>query len=317
MRNTKSKKSKIMLSSIICATLIICTSTPIYAEKEDTSITCTEEILTKMDSDVVSETEYEVESDEVVFINEDDADLSKSRIINGVEYTINMEETDEGVLFSVYQSDTSEVKTFLLDNNYSKLVQYSYDLNVNDNGDIEIQDEEVIDCEQTIYDIEELEDNSNELFISSAISYNSKKYAAGDYSKYYYCYGYDAKDNKYMKIGCDASYRINYYNLNTQKKDKCKSYAKHVDSCRTNYETMVRNNNYNGISTAAFIALVVANIACPVSWICDIIVVALGISGDIVWDTCITSINCCKTYIDDGDKLKSEYKVIREYGQKL
>mgnify|MGYP003307046458 CR=1 FL=1 len=112
------------------------------------------------------------------------------------------------------------------------------------------------------------------------------------YQKYWYQNGKSGYGNKYLKIGCKATYNIPYYKLTKDQKLNCDSYIDHIDTCNS-YLVGIRDD------------IIIAFLTFGISAVIDLIGTIIG-GASIIDDL--------KSAKSHYDKAANIYETIKKYG---
>lgn len=236
---------------------------------------------------------------------------------NGIEYTVKTEESLDGKVITVTQSN-NDTKT-VIEINDEEIISTQYidqGDNTFDKETVEIQlNEEAasVTMNEGIEAMESADAIATAATTSSSIKWNStvkEKYK----KKYWYRTGHNSSnDRDYLRIGCTAKYQLRTDNMTTYRVSQCNKYKSAINSVNTKYNKFSTYFSGTGISATAALALLVANVLYPAS---TLITIIMGAASGL---TLTAATNAVDKFIEMKGKyevVKDQYETIKACGTK-
>lgn len=134
-------------------------------------------------------------------------------------------------------------------------------------------------------------------------------------NKYWY---QNSDTGKYVRIGCDARYKINYNSLSNSKADNVKTYRTKVKATKDKwaaYKSACANAGLSG--TAVAVALVAAFGAAPETFGASLLIgTVIGLAAGVTWNEAEKIVTNYKGTKNAYKKAQSTYTIIKKYGTK-
>lgn len=315
---------KKMIAILIATTMVFSSSVAIYANNVKDN-DC--EINEGSSEDITSSSRFEkyvafienfegaeIDESEKEIVQEDEASEYCEELIDESDTT---EEIDEEVFEETDEEETTPGKYILLttDNGITVINNDTNEYTsvaINKDGNVDVEMVELNQNNDLIRNtttVDILEDDVIEGQGWKSVVKETYK------NKYWY---QNSDTGKYVRIGCDARYKINYNSLSNSKADNVRTYRAKVKATKTKWAAYKSACNKAGLSgTAVVAALVAAFGAAPETFGTSLLVgTVVGLAAGVTWNEGEKIVKNFKGTKKAYKKVKSTYTTIKKYGAK-
>ena len=253
------------------------------------------------------------ESEEEVIQEEEAAEICEeliddSDVIEEIDEAI-FDESDDGVSISGnYLLVTSDAGVTIINNDTNEYTTVA----INEEGNVDV---EMVELNQN----SDMIKNSTTVEILEEDDVEGQGWKSVVKETYKNKYWYQNSDTgKYVRIGCDARYKINYNSLSNSKADSVRTYRTKVKATKDKWKAFKNACAKAGVSGNAVIAALVASFgAAPETFGASLLIgVVVGLAAGITWNEGEKIVSNYKGTKNAYKKVQSTYKIIKKYGTK-